>query len=50
MRRHWTAKEEALDGTIWKAHFERGYGPVIRQFDDDDDDDDGGDDDDKVLC
>jgi sugar-specific transcriptional regulator TrmB len=24
-------KEEALDRTLWKAHFGRGFGPVIRQ-------------------
>jgi hypothetical protein len=24
-------KEEALDRTMWRAHFGRGYGPVIRQ-------------------
>jgi hypothetical protein len=24
-------KEEALDCTMWKAHFGRGFGPVIRQ-------------------
>jgi hypothetical protein len=24
-------KEEALDGTMWTAHFGRGFGPVIRQ-------------------
>ena len=31
MRRHWKLKEEALDRTLWTAHFGRGYGPVIRQ-------------------
>jgi hypothetical protein len=24
-------KEEALDGTLWRTCFERGYGPVVRQ-------------------
>jgi hypothetical protein len=24
-------KEEALDCTLWSAHFGRGFGPVIRQ-------------------
>ena len=24
-------KEEALDRTMWKAHFGRGFGPVVRQ-------------------
>jgi hypothetical protein len=24
-------KEEALDRTMWRAHFGRGYGPVVRQ-------------------
>jgi hypothetical protein len=24
-------KEEALDRTMWRAHFERGFGPVARQ-------------------
>jgi hypothetical protein len=24
-------KEEALDGTIWRARFGRGFGPVVRQ-------------------
>ena len=23
-------KEEALDRTMWRAHFERGFGPVVR--------------------
>jgi hypothetical protein len=25
------SKEEALDPTIWRARFGRGFGPVIRQ-------------------
>jgi hypothetical protein len=24
-------KEEALDHTMWRAHFGRGFGPVVRQ-------------------
>jgi hypothetical protein len=24
-------KEEALDGTMWKAGFGKGFGPVVRQ-------------------
>jgi len=24
-------KEEALDHTMWRARFERGFGPVVRQ-------------------
>ena len=24
-------KEEALDRTVWKARFGRGFGPVVRQ-------------------
>ena len=24
-------KEEALDGTVWRTRFGRGYGPVVRQ-------------------
>jgi hypothetical protein len=24
-------KEEALDRTMWRAGFERGFGPVVRQ-------------------
>jgi len=31
MRSHWKLKEEALDCTLWRTHFGRGYGPVIRQ-------------------
>jgi hypothetical protein len=30
-RRHWKLKEEALDHSLWRARFGRGYGPVIRQ-------------------
>jgi len=25
-------KEEALDSTMWRAHFGRGFGPVVRQI------------------
>jgi hypothetical protein len=25
-------KEEALDRTMWRARFERGFGPVVRQI------------------
>ena len=28
---HWKLKEEALDLTVWRTRFGRGYGPVIRQ-------------------
>jgi hypothetical protein len=30
-RRYWKLKEEALDHTLWRVHFGRGYRPVIRQ-------------------
>jgi hypothetical protein len=30
-RRHWKLSEEALDGTLWRTRFGRGYGPVVRQ-------------------
>jgi hypothetical protein len=30
-RRYWKLKEEALDHTLWRTHFGRGYRPVIRQ-------------------
>ena len=30
-RRYSHLKEEALDRTIWKARFGRGFGPVVRQ-------------------
>jgi hypothetical protein len=30
-RRYWKLKEEALDRTLWRSRFERGYGPVVRQ-------------------
>ena len=28
---HWKLKEGALDPTVWRARFERGYGPVVIQ-------------------
>jgi hypothetical protein len=28
---YWKLKEEALDHTLWRTHFGRGYGPVVRQ-------------------
>ena len=33
-------KEEALDRTMWRNRFGRGFGPVVCQITDDDDDDD----------
>jgi hypothetical protein len=30
-RRDWKSKEEALDRTLWRTRFGRGYGPVVRQ-------------------
>jgi hypothetical protein len=30
-RRYWKMKEEALDRTLWRTRFGRGYGPVVRQ-------------------
>jgi hypothetical protein len=30
-RRYWKLKEEALDCTLWRTCFGRGYGPVVRQ-------------------
>jgi hypothetical protein len=27
----WKLKEEALDRTLWRIRFGRGYGPVVRQ-------------------
>jgi hypothetical protein len=29
--RYWKLKEEALDRTVWRTRFGRGYGPVVRQ-------------------
>jgi hypothetical protein len=28
---YWKLKEEALVHTLWRTHFGRGYGPVVRQ-------------------
>jgi hypothetical protein len=30
-RRYWKLKEEALDHTLWRTSFGRGYVPVVRQ-------------------
>jgi hypothetical protein len=30
-RRYWKLKEEALDRTLWRTRFGRGYGPFVRQ-------------------
>jgi hypothetical protein len=30
-RIYWKLKEDALDCTLWRARFGRGYGPVVRQ-------------------
>jgi hypothetical protein len=30
-RSYWKLKEEALDRTLWRTRFVRGYGPVVRQ-------------------
>jgi hypothetical protein len=30
-RRYWKLKEEALDRTLWRTCFGRGYRPVVRQ-------------------
>jgi hypothetical protein len=31
-RAFWNLKEEALDRTLWRSRFGRGYGPVTRQI------------------
>jgi hypothetical protein len=31
-RRYWKLKEEALERTVWKARYERCYGPVAREI------------------
>jgi len=28
---HWKLNEEALDLTVWRTGFGRGYGPVVRE-------------------
>jgi hypothetical protein len=30
-RRYWKLKEEALDRIMWRTHFGRGNGPIVRQ-------------------
>jgi hypothetical protein len=30
-RRYWKFKEEALDCIVWRTHFGRGHGPLVRQ-------------------
>jgi hypothetical protein len=30
-RGYWKLKEEALERTVWRTRFGRGYGPVVRQ-------------------
>jgi len=30
-RGYWKLKDEALDRTVWRTGFVRGYGPVVRQ-------------------
>jgi hypothetical protein len=30
-KRYWKLKEEALERTLWRTGFGRGYGPVVRQ-------------------
>jgi hypothetical protein len=30
-RRYWKLKEAALDCSLWRTRFGRGYGPVVRQ-------------------
>jgi hypothetical protein len=30
-KRYWKLKEQALDRTLWRTRFGRGYGPVVRQ-------------------
>jgi hypothetical protein len=30
-KRYWKLREEALDRTLWRTRFGRGYGPVVRQ-------------------
>jgi hypothetical protein len=31
MRGYCKVEEEVLDWTLWRTHFGRGYGPIIRQ-------------------
>jgi hypothetical protein len=30
-KKYWKLKEKALDRTLWRIRFGRGYGPVVRQ-------------------
>jgi len=30
-RRYWKMKEEALDLTLWRSQYGRGYGLIVRQ-------------------
>jgi hypothetical protein len=30
-REYWKLKEEAIYRTVWRTHFGRAFGPVIRQ-------------------
>jgi hypothetical protein len=30
-RGYWKLEEEALDCTVWRIHFTKGYRPVVRQ-------------------
>jgi len=30
-RKYWKLKDEALDRTLWRSPFERGYGSVVKQ-------------------
>jgi hypothetical protein len=30
-RGYWKLKEDAVDRTVWRTRFGRGYGPVVRQ-------------------
>jgi hypothetical protein len=39
MRIYWKLKKGALDCNLWRTHFERGNGPVIRLCDNNGDDD-----------
>jgi hypothetical protein len=31
-RGYWKLKEEAVDYTLWRTHFGRGYGPGVRDY------------------
>jgi len=32
-RRYWSLKQEEINCTLWRTHFERGYGPVVSNDD-----------------